>query len=151
MWGWGAPRKRVAAGGALTPAEGGSAEGPLKARAAVKYPFPLCSEKHPKAIIPFQRAEFEQGVKYRKRRPGFAGSLPAFSPQPASLSHAKNKPEETQLCWRLGQSRIKAAPDGYRRGTGSWWWDKAGPGSYGINSWAGAAVNRFGIGEGGGG
>lgn len=85
----------------------------------MKYPFPLLSEKHPKAIIPFQRAEFEQGVKYRKRRTGLAGRLPAFSPQPSSLSHAKNKPEETQLCWRLGRGRIKAAPDGYRWGTGS--------------------------------
>lgn len=103
------------------PAEGGSAERPLKVRAAVKYPFPPHSEKkkptpkkkakkHPKAIIPLQRAEFEQGVKYRKRRRGLAGSLPAFSPQPASLSHAKNKREETQLCWEMGAGTESKRP-----------------------------------------
>lgn len=105
----------------VNPGCGGSAERGLSKRGLLccwNILFPLLSEKHPKAIIPFQRAEFEKGVKYRKRRPGLFGSLAAFSPQSSFLSHAKNKPEETQLCWRLGRDRIKAAPDGYRWGTG---------------------------------
>lgn len=103
--------------GAASPGRGGSASRAFKV--LLEYPFPLLSEKHPEAIIPFQRAEFEKGVKYRKRRPGLFGSLAAFSPLSSFLSHAKNKPQETQLCWRLGRDRIKAAPDGHRLGTNS--------------------------------
>lgn len=79
----------------------------------VKYPFPLCQNNIPKPLFPFQRSgirkrcKIQEGARQRRWQPR------PFSPPCSPRSHAKNNPQETQLC---SESRQQAESERSARG-----------------------------------
>lgn len=79
----------------------------------LKYPFPLCQNNIPKPLFPFQRSgirercKIQEGARQRRWQPR------PFSPPCSPRSHAKNNPQEAQLC---SESRQRAESERPARG-----------------------------------
>ena len=79
----------------------------------LKYPFPLCQNNIPKPLFPFQRSGIRKRCKIQEGARQRRWQLRPFSPPCSPRSHAKNNPQETQLC---SESRQRAESERPARG-----------------------------------
>lgn len=79
----------------------------------LKYPFPLCQNNIPKPLFPFQRSGIRERCKIQEGARQRRWQLRPFSPPRSPRSHAKNNPQETQLC---SESRQRAESERPARG-----------------------------------
>lgn len=79
----------------------------------LKYPFPLCQNNIPKPLFPFQRSGIRERCKIQEGARQRRWQLQPFSPPYSPRSHAKNNPQETQLC---SESRQRAESERPARG-----------------------------------
>lgn len=79
----------------------------------LKYPFPLCQNNIPKPLFPFQRSGIRERCKIQEGARQRRWQLRPFSPPCSPRSHAKNNPQETQLC---SESRQRAESERPARG-----------------------------------
>lgn len=76
----------------------------------LKYPFPLCQNNIPKPLFPFQRSGIHERCKIQEGARQRCWQLQPFSPPCSLRSHAKNNPQETQLCSESRQQAESERP-----------------------------------------